>query len=200
LKKNNLPDRDVNFTPLPFDQNLRAFPIVPANAESEAWLHNTLKIITINDAEFRMWGPDEEPTDHSMEIYLNTDFDCVEVEQAIEMIRDMNRGIPLNIGMVVSVEPQTDRFGKPRGRLIILMAPKGLENFCELRNYKLNFLGEQLTCISQAEKARRLAVQANEARLRDEAAAGHQAGRGGFRGIGRRPGGGDLELSKRPRP
>jgi hypothetical protein len=205
LKKNNLPDKDVNFSPLPFDQTLRAFPIIPANKESEAWLHNTLKIITVNEAEFRMWSPGEEPTDHAMEIYLNTDFDCMEVEQAIELIKDMNRGIPLNIGMIGSVEPQTDRFGTPKGRLIVLMAPKALEDYCELRGYKLAFLGEQLTCISQVEKARRLAVQANEARLRDEArsredaAGGNRGGRGGARGFGRRPAGSESEYNKRPR-
>jgi hypothetical protein len=73
--------------------------------------------------------------------------------------RLLNHGIPLTSGMIVSVQVQYDRLGHKRGRQLNILADKKLYEFCAIRKFELQFTGEKLQCITQAEKARLLAAK-----------------------------------------
>jgi hypothetical protein len=70
--------------------------------------------------------------------------------------------------MITNVKHQQDRFGEQKGRTAHLMADKAFYEYCEMRGFKLEFAGEYLTCITQAEKSRQNAVQANRARIQQQ--------------------------------
>jgi hypothetical protein len=88
--------------------------------------------------------------------------------------RLLNHGIPLTMGMIASVQTQFDRAGHKRGRQVNILADKKLYEFCELRNFELQFTGEKLKCVTQAEKARQMAAK-TQAKQKDAARASTSA-------------------------
>jgi hypothetical protein len=80
-------DESINFTPLNLDQTQRGFPVLLPNAASETWLKKVLTTTRIRDITFRLWLPGEEPKEHLMSIYLNTDFDGVDMPLLIRTIK-----------------------------------------------------------------------------------------------------------------
>jgi hypothetical protein len=75
------------------------------------------------------------------------------------LFRLLNNGIPLTSGMIASVQTQYDRAGHKRGRQMNILADQKFYEFCELRKFELQFTGEKLQCVTQAEKARQLAAK-----------------------------------------
>jgi hypothetical protein len=51
-----------------------------------------------------------------------------------------------------------------------ILAGKDLFDYCQLRQFRLDFTGEKLTCITQEEKARQLAAQSAAEHARQQAA------------------------------
>jgi hypothetical protein len=94
---------------LPFDQELRCFPILLKNKASIDWAKDTLAVTNMEGTDFRLWAPGEEPGTHVMGIYLNSDFDGVSMEFLVRTILLFNSGIPLSIDMIHNVENQFDR-------------------------------------------------------------------------------------------
>jgi hypothetical protein len=81
--------------------------------------------------------------------------------------RMLNHGIPLQPSMISEVQDQYDRAGNKRGRLISILANQSFYNFCELRNFELQFTGEKLRCMTQADKARMLAAKTQAQQQRE---------------------------------
>jgi hypothetical protein len=102
-------DELINFSPLPFDQELRGFPILLKNKASIDWVKETLTVTNFEGAEFRLWAPGEDPGTQVMSIYLNSDFDGVSTEFLVRTILLFNSGIPLKIDMIHNEEIQYDR-------------------------------------------------------------------------------------------
>jgi hypothetical protein len=149
------------------------------------WIKTTLSLTDIQDSKFRLWGPDEEPAGHVMMTYLNNDFDGLEVEQFVRTLKRMNAHIPLRPNMITSVEQQFDRFGVKKGRLFTINADKIFFEYCELRHWRLQFAGETLECITQAEKARQTAAKSAAAQRQNNEPGDSATGRNG--GQQRRP-------------
>jgi hypothetical protein len=91
---------------------------------------------------------------------------------------------------------QNYRFGHKRGRQINILADQRLFDYCRLRQFKLEFTGERLTCITAAEKARQLAAKtaADQARQRGQGEVNKMT-----YGQHRRQSGADQSNVKRPR-
>jgi hypothetical protein len=97
------------------------------------------------------------------------------------------------MGMITSIQVQYDRAGYKRGRQMNILADQALFEFCELRKFELQFTGEKLQCITQAEKSRLMAAK-TQAKQKQEASRANQMTYGQWKTQGR---GGDY--GKRPR-
>jgi hypothetical protein len=80
---------EINFTPLDFDQNQRGFPLLLTNDVSVDWVRKILTTCKINDADYRLWLPGEEPKDYLMSIYLNSDFDGIDQALLLRTIKQV---------------------------------------------------------------------------------------------------------------
>jgi hypothetical protein len=88
-------------------------------------------------------------------MYLNSDYDGMEVEQVEELLEALNPRLPSPEHRIIhQVLPQLDRFDNPKGRVFHFKATNTFYDFCKARGFKLSFGGGDVTCITQADKTR----------------------------------------------
>jgi hypothetical protein len=154
-RRSSLPSMNLNCKFMPLDLDLRCMPVKPETKDAERWLVNAVKSTKLSETEFKVWYPDEEATDFPMEIYLNHNYDGLEMEQVEELLEALNPRFPPQESRIIhQVQPQLDRFDNPRGRVLHIKADATFYEYCKARNFKLNFSGDDLTCITQADKTR----------------------------------------------
>jgi hypothetical protein len=150
----NAAPHGINWVTGIMDSDIRGLALIPDDTISRNWIQ--AKILTLNHegTTFRAWGVDETPMEYCYELYLSDDYNCLEQEEALNLLFSLNPGLPVDDYAVDSVTDMSDKRDMNKGRLFKLKVGAGFHAYCKARNYSLKYAGDMVSCLEVEEKQR----------------------------------------------
>jgi hypothetical protein len=148
----------INCSVHSLDPETRGLPITPTSQQSHKWLLREIDTLTLDGVKFRAWGLGEEPETFALQLYLNERYNSLQLEQIRLLLTNLNKELPETYTIEDYVEQQ-DRRANDKGRVFTVIGDSDFKNYCEQRNYQLAFAGGPISCITEAERLKRLAAR-----------------------------------------
>jgi hypothetical protein len=164
---------DINCTVHSLDQESRGLPVTPISQISHTWLIKIINELDIDGVRFRAWGLGEEPETFALQLYLNEHYNSLSTEQIKLLLINLNPKISDDF-VIEDFTEAKDRRENDKGRVFSVIGDGDFKEYCEARNYQLAFAGGPVSCITEAERLKRLMAK-NKPRNAANAAAGGTA-------------------------
>jgi hypothetical protein len=144
----------VNWVTGILDSDVRGLALIPDDQTSKNWIQTKVLTLEHDGTKFRAWGIDETPAEYCYELYLSDDYNCMDDDQAINLLFRFNPGLPVDDYTIDSVTDMADKREVNKGRLFSLKVGASFHDYCKNKNYALKYAGDMVSCIEVEEKTR----------------------------------------------